>query len=123
MGFRTFSFAEEFDEIRKFFLFFNLALSLVGVIALVTAALGIVNTMLMSISERRREIGILKSLGAEDGDVRRLFLVESGLIGVMGSGLGIALGEDMRAGRWWWEMPETRECGIHGEEEEQGSGI
>ena len=36
---------------------------------------------------------------------------------------GIAFGEDMRAGRWWWEKPETRECGIHGEEEEQGSGI
>jgi phosphoadenosine phosphosulfate reductase len=36
---------------------------------------------------------------------------------------GIAFGEDMRAGRWWWEKPETRECGIHVEEEEQGSGI
>jgi phosphoadenosine phosphosulfate reductase len=32
-------------------------------------------------------------------------------------------GEDSRAGRWWWENPETRECGIHVEEEEQGSGI
>jgi phosphoadenosine phosphosulfate reductase len=32
-------------------------------------------------------------------------------------------GEDLRAGRWWWERPETRECGIHVDEEEQGSGI
>lgn len=32
-------------------------------------------------------------------------------------------GEDSRAGRWWWEQPETRECGIHVAEEEQGSGI
>jgi len=36
---------------------------------------------------------------------------------------GIESGEDLRAGRWWWENPETRECGIHVEEEEQGSGI
>lgn len=35
----------------------------------------------------------------------------------------IAAGEDARAGRWWWENPETRECGIHHGEEEQGSGI
>jgi phosphoadenosine phosphosulfate reductase len=36
---------------------------------------------------------------------------------------GVESGEDLRAGRWWWEKPETRECGIHVEEEEQGSGI
>lgn len=35
----------------------------------------------------------------------------------------IAAGEDARAGRWWWEDPETRECGIHVDEEDQGSGI
>jgi phosphoadenosine phosphosulfate reductase len=35
----------------------------------------------------------------------------------------IAPGDDLRAGRWWWENPETRECGIHIEEEDQGSGI
>ena len=35
----------------------------------------------------------------------------------------IAAGEDPRAGRWWWENPETRECGIHVSEEESGSGI
>jgi phosphoadenosine phosphosulfate reductase len=35
----------------------------------------------------------------------------------------IAPGEDLRAGRWWWEDPETRECGIHVDEEDQGSGI
>ena len=35
----------------------------------------------------------------------------------------IAAGDDLRAGRWWWENPETRECGIHVDEEEGGSGI
>jgi len=91
-GLRGFSYASQFAEIRRAFLFFNLGLAVVGFVALVTAALGIVNTMMMSISERRREIGILKSLGAEDRDVRFLFLVESALIGAIGAGLGILLG-------------------------------
>jgi putative ABC transport system permease protein len=92
LGFRTFSYADEFKEIRKFFLYFNLGLSMVGIIALVTASLGIVNTMVMSILERTREIGVLKSLGADDRDIRLMFLVESGLIGTIGAAIGIVLG-------------------------------
>ncbi len=91
-GFRTFSYAEEFKEIRKFFLYFNLGLSVVGLIALITASLGIVNTMVMSIIERTREIGVLKSLGAEDRDIRLLFLAESGMIGSIGATIGILFG-------------------------------
>jgi len=91
-GFRTFSFAEEFEEVRQFFRYFNLALGLIGIIALMTASLGIINTMIMSITERRREIGIWMSLGADVGDIRRLFLVESGLIGFMGALGGVILG-------------------------------
>ena len=92
MGYRTFSFAEEFDQIRKFFLYFDLVLGIIGGIALVTASLGIINTMIMSIVERTREIGVLKALGADDRDIRLLFLVESGVIGAVGSILGILLG-------------------------------
>jgi len=91
-GFRTFSFAEQFDEIRRFFRYFNLALGLVGLIALMTASLGIINTMIMSITERRREIGVWMSLGADMWDIRRLFLVESGLIGFMGALGGVIFG-------------------------------
>lgn len=92
MGYRTFSFADEFKEVRRFFLYFNLGLSLVGLIALLTASLGIVNTMVMSILERTREIGVLKALGADERDIRLLFLVESGLIGVTGASLGVVFG-------------------------------
>ena len=92
LGFRPFSFAERFAELQKFFFYFNLALSVVGLIALITASLGIVNTMVMSIIERRREIGVLKSLGASEGDVRILFLVESSVIGAIGSAIGIIIG-------------------------------
>jgi putative ABC transport system permease protein len=91
-GFRTFSFAAEFEEIQRVFLYFDLALGLIGLIALSTASLGIVNTMVMSITERRKEIGILKSLGADDSDIRALFLVESGIIGLMGTIGGICFG-------------------------------
>jgi len=61
-------------------------------IALATASLGIVNTMVMSIIERRKEIGILRSLGADARDIRFLFLVESGVMGALGSLAGILSG-------------------------------
>lgn len=92
LGFRAFSYAEEFDEIRRFLVYLNLALAAVGLIALLTAALGIVNTMIMSILERRREIGVLKSLGADDRDIRLMYLVESGAIGLIGSIVGLGFG-------------------------------
>jgi putative ABC transport system permease protein len=92
MGFRTFSFAAQFEEIQRMFLYFDLALGVVGLIALITASLGIVNTMVMSITERRREIGVLKSLGADELDIRKLFLVESGVIGAIGTLTGILMG-------------------------------
>ena len=92
MGFRTFSFAAQFEEIQRAFMYFDLALGVIGLIALLTASLGIVNTMVMSITERRREIGVLKSLGADELDIRWLFLAESGMIGVLGTVAGILFG-------------------------------
>ncbi len=92
MGFRAFSYAEEFKEIQRFFLYFNAALGVVGLIALMTASLGIINTLLMSINERRKEIGILQSLGAYRTDIWVIFLSESGAIGFAGSVFGIIFG-------------------------------
>ncbi len=92
LGYRTFSFSDAFADIKKGFLIFDAVLGVVGFIALVVASLGIVNTMVMSILERYREIGILKSLGADNRDVRRLILVESSVIGFLGSVFGILLG-------------------------------
>ncbi len=92
LGYRPFSYAQEFEEIQKFFFYFDMGLGLIGLIALITASLGIVNTMVMSIIERKREIGILKSLGADELYIKLLFLTESAMIGTIGASAGILFG-------------------------------
>ena len=64
----------------------------IGMIAIFVSALGIINTMVMSVLERYKEIGIMKAVGASDRDVRRIFLFESGMIGFVGGVLGLVLG-------------------------------
>jgi len=92
MGFSTFALADQFDEIRKAFYFMDMILAAVGMIAIVVAALGIVNTMVMSILERFREIGVMKAVGAGDGDIKRIFFFESSAIGLLGGAAGCVLG-------------------------------
>lgn len=60
-------------------------------ISLFVAAIGIANTMVMSIYERTHEIGVMKVIGAQIGDIRRMFLTESAMIGLLGGLVGVAL--------------------------------
>ncbi len=92
MGYTTFALADQFEQITKSFYFMDMVLAAVGMIAIVVAALGIVNTMVMSILERFREIGIMKAVGAGDGDIKRIFFFESGVIGLLGGVAGCVLG-------------------------------
>lgn len=92
MGFQSFALADQFEEIQRGFLVMNMILAAVGMIAIVVASLGIVNTMIMSILERYSEIGIMKAVGAGDRDIRRIFFYESSIIGFLGGILGLALG-------------------------------
>lgn len=92
MGFGVFALSDQFSEIRRGFLIMNMILAAVGMIAIVVASLGIINTMVMSILERYSEIGIMKAVGAGDRDIRRLFFFESGAIGFLGGVFGFALG-------------------------------
>jgi putative ABC transport system permease protein len=91
-GFRTFALMDQLDQMRIGFLVMDMFLIAVGMIGITVASLGIVNTMVMSILERYREIGIMKAVGATDGDVQRIFLFESGTIGLLGGAFGLALG-------------------------------
>ena len=92
MGFSTFSILDATRGLRRFFAVFDLFLGIFGSLALAVAALGIVNTLVMAILERRREIGIMKAIGASDGDVKKLFLAEAAVMGLVGGMLGVALG-------------------------------
>ncbi len=92
MGFGTFAFSDQFNEIRRGFLVMDMILAAVGMIAIVVASLGIINTMVMSILERYSEIGIMKAVGASDRDIRRIFFFESSGIGFLGGVFGFVLG-------------------------------
>ena len=92
LGFNTFSILDATRGLQRFFAVLDLFLGIFGSLALAVAALGIVNTLVMAILERRREIGIMKAIGASDGDVKKLFLAEAAVMGLMGGALGVALG-------------------------------
>jgi putative ABC transport system permease protein len=92
MGFGTFSLLDATKNLRVFFTIFDMLLFIFGSLALAVATLGIINTLVMAILERRREIGILKALGAADRDVKQLFFVEAGVMGLLGGILGVGFG-------------------------------
>ena len=92
MGFGAFSLLDASKSLRIFFSVFDLLLGIFGSLALAVATLGIVNTLVMAILERRREIGVLKALGAADSDVKRLFFIEAGVMGLLGGFGGVLFG-------------------------------
>jgi putative ABC transport system permease protein len=105
-GFRAWSFSNQVEEVRRIFLIVNSTLALLGGISLLVASFGISNTMIMSIRERTREIGVMKAIGGSDGEIMRIFFVEASLIGLVGGALGVAGGwgidrvADVLANRW-----------------------
>jgi putative ABC transport system permease protein len=92
MGFTTFSILDASRSIQTFFKVLDVFLGIFGSLALAVASIGIVNTLVMAILERRREIGIMKAIGASDGDVKKLFFAEAGAMGLLGGMAGVALG-------------------------------
>jgi len=78
-------------QLNDFFTTLRLVLGSIGGIALIVAAFGIANTMSMAILERTKEIGVMKAVGARDGDVLTVFLIEAGLVGLVGGGIGVLI--------------------------------
>lgn len=92
MGFNAFSLLDASKSLQTFFKVFDSLLGIFGSLALAVATLGIINTLVMAILERRREIGVLKALGAADSDVQQLFFVEAGVMGFLGGIFGVTFG-------------------------------
>ena len=91
MGYGASSNAEWMQQTKDQMKMIQLVLGGIGAVSLFVAAIGIANTMMMSIYERTREIGVLKVLGCALGDIRSMFLNEAGFIGLMGGAAGLLL--------------------------------
>jgi len=70
----------------------NITLQMIAAVALLAAAFGIINTMMTAIHERRREIGILRATGSKSGTIFKIFMLESGLYGLLGGLTGLGVG-------------------------------
>lgn len=90
LGYATESLGDFLGDINNFFNIMRVILGGIGLVALLIAAFGVANTMMMAILERTSEIGLMKALGARDRDVLILFLFEAGLVGLIGGLAGAA---------------------------------
>ncbi len=80
------------DQLKTIFTLLQAVLIAIASISLIVASIGIMNTMLMSVMERTHEVGIMKAIGAKNRNVLSLFLLESGIVSVVGGVLGCVLG-------------------------------
>jgi acetoin utilization transport system permease protein len=76
------------QQINVFFLIMKIGLIFVGAIAVLIASIGIFNTMTMAVTERAQDIGIMKAIGAHPSVIKRIFLLESAMIGIIGAVFG-----------------------------------
>jgi ABC-type antimicrobial peptide transport system permease subunit len=91
MGFNAHYPTERLDSLQNMSSGMQLLLGAMGIISLMIAAIGIANTMIMSIYERTREIGVMKVIGASLSDIKKLFLLEATIIGFIGGVFGVLL--------------------------------
>ena len=91
-GLETYTVGEALQEIRSVLTIFFLILSSSGVLAVVVGGLSVINTMIMAVAERTREIGLKKAVGAGDPDILAEILIDAGIVGGLGGLAGLAFG-------------------------------
>ena len=90
--FKIFSQEEQQKQLREVTMIFQIVLYSIAGISLVVGGIGIMNIMLVSVTERTREIGVRMAVGAQRWDILRQFLIEAGIISLLGGGFGVGLG-------------------------------
>ncbi len=110
MGFGTYSSLKWFANAKREVTMIAGGLNLFAMIALFVAGIGITNTLVTSVVERTKEIGILRAVGATRSQILGLFLTEGTFIGLLGSGLGLALARTLAipADHWVWTLIEKQ---------------
>jgi len=91
MGYQAYGMVESLQQLQEFIGYIQIFLGVIGGVVLFISAIFIANTMYMAINERTKEIGIMKVIGATLSDIRRLFLLEAGMLGLLGGVIGIAI--------------------------------
>lgn len=98
MGFPTSSVKDTVDQINQIFTIIKAVLGGFGMVALLVAAIGIFNTLTISLLERTHEIGVMKAIGARNRDVALVFTAEASMIGLFGGAIGLSTGWAMGKG-------------------------
>lgn len=91
-GYQVQSLQETINQANKIFQIFQIVLGLFGAVALIVSAIGMFNTMTVTLLERTNEIGIMRALGASKVSIRQLFLTEAIILGALGGLVGLGLG-------------------------------
>lgn len=90
MGLHTFNSLRYYNGVKREVTLISAGLNLFAMLSMLVAAIGIMNTLYTSVLERTREIGILKAVGARDGHILGMFLMEGAVVGLVGGLLGLA---------------------------------
>ncbi|RXJ04095.1 macrolide ABC transporter permease [Anaerobacillus alkaliphilus] len=90
-GYYVYSISDELKGMNLFFSVLKAGLIFVGTITVLIASIGIFNTMTMAVTERTQDIGIMKAIGGSPSFIRKMFLMECAIIGVLGSMIGVVI--------------------------------
>lgn len=92
LGFNTQYFQKNLQEVEAKFTYLSISLGTISLIILITAGIAIISTFLATIAERTKEIGLFRALGAKKSHIKKLILIEAGIIGIIGSIIGVTIG-------------------------------